>query len=243
MWIHRRDGVVDRYFVAAGTNGYCGKVTFRAKGEASIYDPVSRERLAWRNGAELRLYPSRSVFVEFDSPEPVRRRSDVKEVQCRFAPWRLSFKPGWGVPDIVKLDSLVSWTDIPGFSSEAKAYCGTVVYETEFEVKSGKGRFMLDLGRVESVAKVYLNGKEIRTLWCEPYSCDIIGFMKSGLNTLKVEVTNTWRNRVVYDLGLPENQRKTWILYRKNFSPPPGSPMVPAGLLGPVRLFVSKDDI
>ena len=48
---------------------------------------------------------------------------------------------------------------------------------------------------------------------------------------------------LVYDLDQPEGQRKTWILYRKNFSPPPKSPMVPAGLLGPVRLFVSKDDI
>jgi hypothetical protein len=32
MWLHRRDGAVDRYFVAAGTNGYRGRVTFRAKG-------------------------------------------------------------------------------------------------------------------------------------------------------------------------------------------------------------------
>ena len=240
MWIHRRDGVIDRYFVAAGTNGYCGKVTFRAKGEASIYDPVSGERVAWRNGEELQLLPSRSVFVEFGSPEPVRRRSDVKEVQCHFAPWRLSFKSGWGAPERVNLDSLVSWTDIPGFSSEARAYCGTVVYETEFEVRGEDGRFVLDLGRVESVAKVYLNGQEVRTLWCEPYSCEIDDFVKKGRNSLRIEVTNTWRNRVVYDLDQPEGQRKTWILYRKNFSPPPKSPMVPAGLLGPVRLFVPK---
>lgn len=241
MWIHRRDGVVDRYFVAAGTNGYCGKVTFRAKGEASIYDPVSGERVAWSNGEELRLHPSRSVFVEFGSVEPVSRKPDMKELSCRFSPWRLSFEKGRGAPERVKLDSLVSWTDIPGFSEEAKAYCGTVAYETEFEVSDGEGRFVLDLGCVETIAKVWVNGKEVRTLWCVPYSCDITGFVKSGVNSLRIEVTNTWRNRVVYDLGQEEKDRKTWILYRKNFSPPPGSPMVPAGLLGPVRILVSED--
>jgi hypothetical protein len=241
MWIHRRDGAIDRYFVASGTNGYRGKVTFRAKGNAAIIDPVSGERVAWRNGGELQMPPSRSYFVEFGSAEPVVSKPDMQEMPCRFAAWRLSFKPGWGAPDSVKLDSLVSWTEIAGFSSEAKAYCGTVAYETEFEVKGGNGRFVLDLGRVESVAKVIVNGREVQTLWCAPYSCDITDCLKPGRNLLRVEVTNTWRNRVVYDLGQPESQRKTWILYRKNFSPPPGSPMVPAGLIGPVRLLVSND--
>jgi hypothetical protein len=51
-----------------------------------------------------------------------------------------------------------------------------------------------------------------------------------------VLVTNTWRNRVIYDLGLPEKDRKTWILYRKGFNPSPSDPFVPAGILGPVEL-------
>ena len=237
MWIHRRDGVVDRYFVASGTNGYRGKVVFRAKGNASIYDPVSGERVAWRNGEELRLPPSRSYFVEFGASAPAGGKSCLKELPCSFSPWKLSFAPGWGAPEKVELESPVSWTDIPGFSSEAKAYCGTAVYETEFEATGGAGRFVLDLGQVESVAKVFVNGREVRTLWCMPYSCDITDYVRSGGNALKIEVTNTWRNRVIYDLSQPEDRRKTWILYRKNFSPPPKSPMVPAGLLGPVKVF------
>ena len=44
MWIHRRIGKADRYFVAAGTNGFSGKVSFRAQGRASIYDPVTERR-------------------------------------------------------------------------------------------------------------------------------------------------------------------------------------------------------
>jgi hypothetical protein len=237
MWIHRKVDAADRYFVAAGTNGYRGKVKFRAEGEASIYDPVSGKRIVWSNGSELLLHPSQSVFVEFSSAKPAGKQVELKEVSCDFAPWKLSFEPGWGAPERINLDSLVSWTQISELSSEAKAYCGTVTYETEFELECTKGHFALDLGRVETIAKVFVNGREVRTLWCVPYSCDISEFLKTGVNTLKVEVTNTWRNRVVYDLNMPEEQRKTWIIYQKNFNPSPKAPMIPAGILGPVKMF------
>jgi hypothetical protein len=242
MWLHRRDGRIDRYFVAAGTNGWSGKVTFRAEGVASVYDPVSGDRYAWRNGSTLELYPSQSVFVEFGGETASKRRNQKREVACKFAPWRLSFPKGWGAPENVTLDALRSWTEILGFTAEAKAYSGTAVYETEFDFGEAAdgARCILDLGRVESIAKIYLNGKEVRTLWCEPYSCDVTKFVKKGRNFLKVEVTNTWRNRVVYDLNLPEKDRKTWILYRKNFSPSPESPLIPSGLLGPVTIHLEK---
>ena len=239
MWLHRKVGAMDRYFVAAGTNGWTGKVAFRANGAAAVYDPVSGERYAWRNGGVLELHPSQSVFVEFGGETASKCRNQKREVVCKFAPWRLSFPKGWGAPESVTLNALRSWTEIPGFTAEAKAYSGTGVYETEFDfggVADG-ARCILDLGRVESIAKVYLNGKEVRTLWCKPYSCDVTEFVKKGRNVLKVEVTNTWRNRVVYDLNQPEKDRKTWILYQKNFNPPLDSPLIPAGILGPVKLF------
>jgi hypothetical protein len=239
MWLRRKVGAVDRYFVAAGTNGWTGKVAFRANGAAAVYDPVSGERYAWRNGDVLELYPSQSVFVEFGGEPASKRRNQKREVVCKFAPWRLSFPKGWGASESVTLNALRSWTEISGFTAEAKAYSGTAVYETEFDfggVADG-ARCVLDLGRVESIAKVYLNGKKVRTLWCEPYSCDVTEFVKKGRNVLKVEVTNTWRNRVVYDLNQPEKDRKTWILYQKNFNPPLDSPLIPAGILGPVNLF------
>jgi beta-galactosidase/beta-glucuronidase len=158
---------------------------------------------------------------------------------CSFSPWRLSFPKGWGAPERVTLETPISWTEIPGFTAEAKAYSGTVVYESEFDFggTTDGERCILDLGRVETIAKVYLNGKEVRTLWCEPYSCDVTGFVKKGRNSLKIEVTNTWRNRVVYDLNQPEKDRKTWILYQKNFNPSLDSPLIPAGILGQVKVL------
>jgi hypothetical protein len=83
MWIHRTVDGIERYFVAAGTNGWRGKVTFRAKGTVSIFDPVLLERTAWRNGDVLEIPPSRSVFVEFggDDIVPVVERAEVTKTR------------------------------------------------------------------------------------------------------------------------------------------------------------------
>ena len=244
MWIHRKVEGLDRYFVAAGTNGWRGRVTFRAKGEASVLDPVSLERTTWRNGDELEIPPSRSVFVEFGeegrvSAQPSERRTRTSApppTSCKLRGWTLSFPLGWGAPEKVALEKPVSWTDIPGFSQEARAFSGTVAYETVFECSADDSCLELDLGRVESVAKVFVNGRPVRTLWCEPYRCRLDGFVRDGVNHLRIEVTNTWHNRVVYDLGQPEEHRKTWIIYKPRYNPAPTDPFVPSGLLGPVRM-------
>lgn len=97
MWIHRKVDGKDRYFVAAGTNGYRGQVTFRAKGPVSVFDPVSLERRAWTNGTFLDIPPSRSVFVEFgiegERDEGIGTRGEVFEIKD----WTLGFAKGWGL--------------------------------------------------------------------------------------------------------------------------------------------------
>ena len=242
MWIHRKEDGIERYFVAAGTNGWHGKATFRANGTASIFDPVSLERTAWHNGDVLDIPPSRSFFVEFFGGNvEMCNCENVKAANTQFhnstiTNWTLSFPPGWGAPEKVALEHPVSWTEIPGFSREARAFGGTAVYETTFECSAGDAHHELDLGRVESIAKVFINGKHVRTLWCEPYRCCLDGFVRRGKNNLRIEVTNTWRNRIVYDLGLPEKARKTWIIYKQRYNPGPTDPFIPSGLLGPVLL-------
>jgi len=49
---------------------------------------------------------------------------------------------------------------------------------------------------------------------------------------LRIDVTSTWFNRLAYDAGLPENERKTWTIS----APPKNTPPKPAGLIGPVTL-------
>jgi len=94
----------------------------------------------------------------------------------------------------------------------------------------------LDLGRVEVIARVLLNGKPVGTVWSPPYRLDITRMVKPGVNRLSVEVTSTWFNRLVFDAGQPEAARKTWTIK----GPDKGAALNPAGLLGPVTLCVGQ---
>ena len=117
----------------------------------------------------------------------------------------------------------------------------------------------LDLGEVRNVAHLTLNGKDEGVLWCSPWRIEVTdGLMERG-NTLDVTVANLWPNRLIGDEHLPPNGEfgkkgnllrwpdwistkapsvppgrrtfATWRLYSKD------SPLLPSGLLGPVRLL------
>ena len=127
------------------------------------------------------------------------------------SPWTISFPAGWGAPESLRVESLKAWKDL-NLSAEGKAFAGTATYTTEFNVDkvNPKLHYTLDLGKVEMIATVSLNGKELRTLWTTPYCLDLNDAIKTGKNILKVEVTSSWFNRLVYDAGQQESQRKTW---------------------------------
>jgi len=169
------------------------------------------------------------------SAEIKNQKSEI--VNC--APWKLSFPNGWGVEtrrdNPLKIKELKAWKDLD-VSDEAKAFSGTVTYTTLFNaglMKPGM-QFSLDLGRVEMIAAVSLNGKPLRTLWTPPYRIDLTEAVRTGFNTLTVEVTGTWFNRLVYDANQPEEKRKTWTID----GPAKEEKLRESGLLGPVVLKV-----
>ncbi len=116
---------------------------------------------------------------------------------------------------------------------EVRSFSGTAVYETEFAL-SGDGEYEIDLGAVETVAKVFVNGEEIATLWCDPYCSAFTG--RKGMNSLRIEVTNNWRNRVIYETGLPMEKRKLWMDPPKHYWPKATDPFDPSGIAGPVTI-------
>jgi hypothetical protein len=94
----------------------------------------------------------------------------------------------------------------------------------------------LDLGRVEVIASVRLNGQPVGTVWTPPYRLDITRLAKPGINRLTVQVTSTWFNRLAYDAGLDEKARKTWTIS----GPARGSALVPSGLMGPATVRIGQ---
>jgi hypothetical protein len=72
---------------------------------------------------------------------------------------------------------------------------------------------------------------------------EITGAIKPGANELEIEVVNTWFNRIQLDQFLPDEKRLVDFGYKsrgKDFKPGPKMPLMPAGLLGPVRVMAAE---
>ena len=176
--------------------------------------------------------------------------------------WNLSFQPNRGAPENISLAQLGSWSEqtnsgVKYFSGEA-VYRKTVTIPTEL-VAPGKPLF-LDLGQVDVMAEVTLNGKKFETLWCAPFRVDISSAAKPGDNLLEIKVVNLWPNRMIGDEFLPPDSTRqggrstgnvaAWPQWLLDGKPSPtgritwaanepftkNSPLLPSGLLGPVNL-------
>jgi hypothetical protein len=212
------------------------------------------------------LGPKGSVFVVFRpagapaAPAGAARAAGeptTSELAQISGPWTLSFPEENGPAKAVKLEALASWSRHP--DEAVRHFSGTAVYSTEFQRPAAKAktRVLLDLGRVEVMARVSLNGQDFGTLWKPPYRVDVTDALKAGTNTLTVSVVNLWVNRLIGDEALPSDAQrekngrlKTWPKWLLEGKPSPagrstfvtfplwkkGEALVDSGLLGPVVL-------
>ncbi|QHI70743.1 glycosyl hydrolase [Tichowtungia aerotolerans] len=181
--------------------------------------------------------------------------SDARPLE-ELTEWSLSFPPEWGGRQDIRLPALTDWTALDRF--DEKYFSGTAVYNTELNLpdsyQKDREGLLLDLGDVEVIAEVFLNGKDLGVLWHRPFEIDISDAVKPGRNRLQIKITNTWNNRLCGDAKLPEENKQQTIqwLYgkaasrpetaRKSFSifnayPKNSGQLIPAGLLGPVHLI------
>jgi hypothetical protein len=96
-------------------------------------------------------------------------------------------------------------------------------------------KITMDLGDLTALAKVTVNGAYFGGAWTHPYRLDISEYVKEGDNILKIEVVNTWSNRIIGDCKLPREKRETWAPHLRGYNAE--SPLQPFGLFGPVRIL------
>jgi len=155
-------------------------------------------------------------------------------------PWRVSFPAGVDPARDETFDRLLSWTEHE--DPIVRHFSGTATYRQTFDFLSDPGeRWLLDLGRVEVIAEVVLNGKNIGTVWKTPFTVDATDALRRRGNTLEIRVTNPWRNRL---LGPRPSESTVPVPYQLWTSLKPNvqsdQPPDPAGLIGPVRLRATK---
>jgi beta-galactosidase/beta-glucuronidase len=152
----------------------------------------------------------------------------------------LAFQTNRGAPAKISLSALSSWSE----NSEAgvKYFSGTGTYAKTIQApadwfKTG-AELWLDLGDVKNLAEVSVNGKPLGILWKTPFRVNVTSALKPGANTLEIKVTNLWVNRLVGDQQPDAVKKYTYTaqqFYRAD------SPLLPSGLLGPVRIVRSAN--
>ncbi|WP_228714534.1 glycosyl hydrolase [Posidoniimonas corsicana] len=251
-FIHRRTAVADVYFVANRRNRPAtAACTFRSQADApEVWDPVTGEihaatgveRQGDRTRLTLDLAPHGSAFVVFPhaggGPTPPVEATPARTVATLTGPWLVSFDPAWGGPASHEFEKLTDWSE--SSDPAIRYYSGAAVYRQTFDLPDGPtgDDYWIDLGRVEASARVTLNGQDLGVAWTRPFRLRAGNALRQGKNELEVEVVNLWPNRLIGD-AQPDAPRRYTKTNIRRFTAE--SPLVPSGLLGPVRVLASGD--
>jgi hypothetical protein len=254
LFVHRKTGNTEFYWVNSRNNtAEEVEATFRIAGKAAeVWHPetgkIEQASYSIANGlttVPLHLEPNDAVFVVFSKkadgsskviPQPVE-----KQLVTINGPWNISFQPNRGAPEKITFEALTAWNENaePGvkYFSGTGSYTNTINAPAEW-VNEGT-QLWLDLGSVKNLAEVTINGQSLGIVWKTPFRVNITEALKQGENTLEIKVTNLWVNRLIGDQQPGITKKITYTtmpFYRAN------SPLLPSGLLGPVRI-ISQSEI
>jgi len=186
----------------------------------------------------LTLPPCGSLFVIFRKTGKSGSNASTADQPLKVlsGPWQVAFDPKWGGPESATFATLQDWTTRP--EEGIRHYSGAAVYRSAFEadtalMRAGR-RVYLDLGAVQALAEVTLNGQALGALWTQPWRVEMTKALRPGTNEVEIRVTNLWPNRLIGDAALPQSKRFT----ETNINPyKPEDPLLTSGLLGPVTLL------
>jgi len=247
-FIHRKTANQDIYFITNRLDHEVSSTcTFSVNKQPQLWDPVTGEMIREisfktignRVSIDFQFAKFQSYFIIFSQSKSVKTvvrkplfptLSNKQELK---GAWEVNFDPKWGGPKIITFNELTDWSKHA--ENGIRFYSGKAIYHKTFVndwPTAGKTVF-LDLGIVNDIASVRLNGKNLGTVWTSPWRVKISDCLKAGENILEIEVINQWPNRLIGDAALPKEQRltNTNIVFKKTDS------LLTSGLLGPVQIL------
>ena len=151
--------------------------------------------------------------------------------------------------DILLRHSLLHDTTITHFDTlfdlkdneEYQHFCGTIVYRKNIHLGGDVAcnvSTILDLGLVEGVSEVFVNGQSLGVQYFGRRIFDLTPALREGDNDLEVRVTTTMGN-YLKTFSREENPT-TWIYVNH---PRRDQPLQPMGLIGPVKLYQNHSPV
>ncbi|MBS3771598.1 MAG: glycoside hydrolase family 2, partial [Bacteroidales bacterium] len=260
LWTHRTLPGMEIYFLTNQSTEEPVNISpsFRVEGlKPQLWNPVNGAmrslndytRKDGRTTVPIELKAKESMFVVFTNqrnenvdagyagnfPEP-------QTLQTLQGEWKVDFKNKDIAPrEPMVWNQLKDWTESE--NDQIQYYSGTATYTTQFTVEAipENSNLFLDLGDVGVMARAKLNGRNLGGVWIDPFILPANGHLKEGENKLEIEVVNTWRNRMVKDESLPEDEQYTWTVVNDI---EPGEELMSSGLIGPVsfRMISTTSD-
>jgi alpha-L-rhamnosidase/Glycosyl hydrolases family 2, sugar binding domain len=262
MFIHRHLVDGEAYFLSNRVDrGETIEASFRVTGlKPELWDPAtgrthsaSYRTEADRTHVTIPFDRFGSVFVVFHvaASEPSHTEPAVKtQVIAELSgPWQVAFQAARGAPATAIFPQLADFRDNadPGI----RYFSGIATYVKDVDIPSqaiGSGKIWLDLGQVNNLAEVWVNGKLAGMAWKPPYRVDISAYAQPGANHIEIKAVNLWVNRLIGDVQPGVTKKITFtaadgvvphgIPRPRSASMPyrPDAPLRPSGLIGPVTL-------
>ena len=113
-------------------------------------------------------------------------------------------------------------------TEEWKNFMGDVTYRTTVTLSGAHKPKYINLGKVADICELTVNGTPCGVRWFGRRIYDISSLLVDGENTIEVKVTTLMSN---YLQTLKDNAVVNRFILRRN------TPLVPAGLIGPVKLY------
>jgi hypothetical protein len=238
-WVNNRANRTEDLDAAFRVTGKAAEIWHPDTGKT---EPASYKISGGRTTVSLRLEPADAVFVVFRKAAAATSRTVAAPVETSLStvegPWELAFQADRGAPARITLDKLSSWHE--NSDTGVKYFSGTGTYTKTIQAPAGwfkiGTRLLLDLGDIKNLAEVTVNGQPLGVLWKTPFQVDVTDALQPGANALQVKVTNLWVNRLIGDRQ-PDAAKKYTYTTQQFYQA--GSPLLPSGLLGPVRIVRS----
>ena len=203
-------------------------------GAEKIMVPKSSGRLTYYlNGQEAR--PSGGVI---DLSGLSKRLGAVLAVKCVFSQMSDGLQEPLKVVCKPEPVNLADWSEY-GLGW----FTGRGIYTNEIDIspdylKEGT-KLVLDLGKVNWFAELWINGKLVKYFTWGPFETDVTGYLKPGTNSISVIVSNLRANQAYWDIpdSMLENARARWW---HNGATDREKERLDCGLFGPVRLIPYK---
>lgn len=193
-----------------------------------IWNPETGEKLRYPTSGsnkqiELKIPKASSVIIVFENNskgeqfQPYYFKNTEKEIDGF---WNLQLNHMNGQNQQLKLESLNDLTKI----SDTKNFAGEVIYEKIIHVDA-KNYQQIDLGDVQGISELTLNGRLIGTRWYGAHVYNIKNSLKEGENKLSIKLTTITGN---YMKSLTDNPIAMEWTKRQDY--------YPMGIMGPVTI-------